>query len=386
MHSILLLGGRAPATLELARLFQRAGHRVVTAESVPVPLTAMSRAVARHYHVPAPAFALQDFAAALTAIINAEAITFLVATCEEIFHVARIRHMLPANCKVFVPPLPQLHTLHHKGLFIAQARGYGLAVPDTVMVTSDDGLAALYSKLDALVLKPVYSRFAGRTLIRPTVAQVQQQVRPTPDQPWVAQQYLHGQQWCTYSIAHEGTLTAHVTYPAEYTAGQGAAVAFRSVEHSTVRTWVETFVAAEKFTGQLAFDFIESATGEVYAIECNPRTTSGVHLLATHPQFVRAFFDPTTICITPAPNARAMLGAAMLLYGSPKSFSPVAWRRWWDTVRASRDAVWRGDDPTPMVGQFLGLGVFLARAVRRGISPLAATTWDIEWNGEGWST
>lgn len=381
METILLLGGRAPATLELARGFYQAGHRVVAAESVPMNLTAVSRAVARHYQIPPPAYDLQGLGQALGEIILKEKVTFLLPTCEEIFHVARVRHLLPETCRLFLPSLAELHRVHHKGQFVEQAQGYGLAVPETWVVTSQEELAPFLSESNAFVFKPAYSRFAAKTLIRPPQEAVKK-VCPTAQTPWVVQRFIAGWQICTYSVAQGDKLTAHCAYPTEWTAGQGATVAFRSIAHPASRAWVEKFVAESGWTGQIAFDFIETTTGAVVAIECNPRATSGVHLLATQPNFVSAYLEAGITCITPQAERMAMVGGGLLFYGWRNVRNYAQWQAWLRTLRNSRDVVWQWEDPRPWFRQWLALGAFVARAVRQGITPLEATTWDIEWNGE----
>ena len=77
------------------------------------------------------------------------------------------------------------------------------------------------------------------------------------------------------------------------------------MEHAAARAWVETFVAREGYTGQIAFDFIETEAGVMYALECNPRATSGVHLLAAHPEFAAAFFTPPPTLSVAAPPRQA---------------------------------------------------------------------------------
>jgi len=87
--NVLLTGGRAPATLELARIFHSAGHQVFLAESVSGSLTANSRAVAASFLIPPPRQQPKDFIRALIEIICQNKIDLLIPTCEEAFHVAR---------------------------------------------------------------------------------------------------------------------------------------------------------------------------------------------------------------------------------------------------------------------------------------------------------
>jgi len=192
MARVALTGGRAPATLELARLFARAGHSVFVAESVAWPLTRGSRAVTRSVRVPPPRHDPAGFADALAALMQRERIDLLVPTCEEIFYVALARDRLAQLGQVLVEPLEKLHALHHKGRFAERAARYGLAVPETVLLTSAAELETALAAPGAWVLKPAYSRFGSRTLLPPLTARALAKVRPTPAAPWVAQRFVRG--------------------------------------------------------------------------------------------------------------------------------------------------------------------------------------------------
>ena len=381
MPSLLLTGGRAPAALELARVFHRAGHTVFLAESVPWPLARPSRAVRRTFRVPAPNQDPAGFVRALLAVIRAERIDLLVPTCEELFFVAQGRAALAAACQVLAEPLETLRPLHDKWLFAQRAQAHGLLVPETRRVQSAAELRAALREPGEWVLKPAYSRFAARTLLPPHRARALAQVAPTPGAPWVVQRLVRGRQVCTYSLAHHGRLLAHTAYPAAFTAGQGAAIVFEHIDHPAARAWVERFVSAEAFSGQIAFDFIETEAGALYALECNPRATSGVHLLARHADFAAAFFTPPAATLTPPPGRPAMLAAAMWLYALPAVRSWPQLRAWAQTMLTARDVIFDWRDPLPALLQGLGVAHFLAWSRRHHISALEASTYDIEWNG-----
>jgi len=122
LKNILLTGGRAPATLELARLFHAAGHRVFVAESLPWHLCRGSRAVAKNFRVPPPNQNPTGFINELVSIIKKEQIDWLIPTCEETFYVAMGRDRLQQFCPVFSTDIDQLKTLHSKWEFIQQAQ------------------------------------------------------------------------------------------------------------------------------------------------------------------------------------------------------------------------------------------------------------------------
>ena len=200
---------------------------------------------------------------------------------------------------------------------------------------------------------------------------------------WVAQELIAGREICTYSVVQHGRLTAHAAYRADFTAGRGATIVFKSITHQATFDWVQRFVAAIGFTGQIAFDFIETSDGEVNALECNPRATSGVHLLASNPRFVEAFLNPPIDCITPLDNSSHMLSTAMLIYALPEALKKNNLKQWMNTFFNSNDVILNFKDPLPFLLQFRSLLAYMRLARQKGISPLEASTFDIEWNGEG---
>lgn len=370
-HTVLLTGARAPATLDLARKFHRQGWRVLTAESLPVDVCDQSNAVARSFRVPPPRFAPQQFIQALHAISDREAVDLIVPTCEEVFTVAAGREHLWG---AFVEPLERLITLHSKARFIERAASYGLLVPETQVITSREAARAALGA--EVVLKPEFSRFATQTIVRPHHPHDLLSVDARSDRRWVVQQFISGQALCTYSIAHGGRLTAHGTYPVTYTAGNGAAISFSATAHHRAQEWTAQFVAAANFTGQIALDFIETPSGALYAIECNPRATSGVHLFDD--DLVTAIHDPDAALIVPPDDRLTSIQAAMWVYGWRGAASLADW---WRTIWRSDDVIAVPGDRAPVWSQVRTLAHLMGVAARERISLLAASTHDIEWNG-----
>jgi glutathione synthase/RimK-type ligase-like ATP-grasp enzyme len=379
---ILLTGGRAPVALELARLFDRAGHAVYSAESFRPNLLRGSRAVRRHYTLPSPRFAPAAFRRALLAIIAREGITLVVPTCEEIYAVARLRDAVPPGCRVFADRFETLAALHSKWTFVKKARAHGLRVPATRLVDDPGDVAGLLPGAARLVLKPVYSRFGEGAIVHDRGARAVPRLAGPPRRAWLAQEFIAGRQLCTFSVAVAGRLVAHCAYPSEYRWGIGSTIYFRPIEHAAAFTWVERFVAREGFTGQIAFDFIEDQAGEPYAIECNPRATSGVHLFGGTGALVRAYTGEATALITPAPGRNPMVALAMLLRAPGEFRAPGRSRAWLAAFAQGRDVALDRRDPLPFAMQFVAMAAFALRARRLGITPTAATTYDIEYNGE----
>ena len=110
---ILLTGGRAPAAMELARLFAGQGHEVFLAESVRFPVTRFSKSVSRYFKLPQARFRPLAYGKALSEIIRTERIDVFVPTCEEIFYVAKAADDLK-QCFVWADTFEKLDLLHNK--------------------------------------------------------------------------------------------------------------------------------------------------------------------------------------------------------------------------------------------------------------------------------
>jgi len=238
-------------------------------------------------------------------------VDLLIPTCEEVFYLSKGRPNLKraSKCTLFFQDISILRVLHDKWLFAELVRTQsgslqkGVQIPNTTLIDSEKELLRVMEKNVDLVLKPCYSRFATQTIIKPSGIQDKQLQVVLSDVKkgvhWVGQHYVHGKHYCSYSIAHEGRVTAHACYPSEFTPGRvGATMVFESVKHNLIQDWVASFVKVNNLSGQYAFDFIE-AKDSVYVLECNPRSSSGIHLFADQPEFTDSILDPTSALLLP---------------------------------------------------------------------------------------
>lgn len=377
---VLVTGSRAPVALEMVRAFARAGHTVYAADTPRWTLASHSRYLARHFRVPPPRFDPGGFAAELERIVAAEGIDVLVPTCEEVFHVARAFGRLSARTRVFTMPLEVLAGLHHKGRFQALAASLGVRTPRTTVVTGVEELRAALPDFPAYLLKPAYSRFATRIVTNrgPLAGRVPvDAVRPTPEEPWLVQEFVEGELLCTYGTLHAGRVTAHCAYRTPFRVDHGSGVRFVSADGAETREVAARIGAALGYTGQLSCDFVLGVEGPV-VLECNPRATSGAHLLDPA-KLVGGILDPAQPAWTEPAGRGGQLWAPLLasVAGEP--------RRWLAALPAllrGGDVVLDPRDPLPALAQ-LRLGAHFARVARRnGTGMAAATTHDIEWNGE----
>jgi hypothetical protein len=376
LKHVLVLGARAPACLEWARAFRAAGWRVTVADSLHWPLARASRSAHGFLRLPEPRREPARWIDALAQAVRERGIDLVLPTCEEVFYLAHGRARIP--CRVLTSGFELLHRLHHKGWFADMTRGWPVQAPATRLLRSAQDLEPLRATSRDWVFKPAYSRFASRTLIRPAPQRLAG-VQPSEAQPWVAQRFVAGREHCSYSLLVDGRLTAHTCYHPRYRVGRGSGIWFEPTDPAPVRALVERFGAETGYTGQVAFDLIEAADGSCQVIECNPRATSGVHLLGHQPAALVAALlgeAPALLVSDGQPRAVAL---AMLLFGAPRHGLR---RHFWRDFRQASDVVTRPGDRALLAAQGLGLAEVAGRALARRIGLLQAATADIEWDGQ----
>ena len=378
--NILVTSSRAPVALDLIRAFAHAGHTVFASDTVCWTVSSHSRYLARHFVTSPPRHAPDSFARELQAIVVHQQIDWLIPTSEEVFYVARCHAVLAAHTRVFTEPLALLTELHHKYRFGQHCAALGITTPRTALIDSNVVLQELLPRFPRFLLKPAFSRFATRIITNCGVRAGRLPLSacdPTPAQPWVLQEFIDGTGICTYSTLHNGRVTAHCAYQTPRTVDGGAGVQFRSVDGAATLTIAEKLGRALNYTGQLSLDFIENERG-LHILECNPRATSGLHLLAPA-TLVGAITQPDApLLVAPAGRTR-QLTAAMLASGAAH---PAQWRELFRQAVLVGDVVFQPDDPLPALVQLVAAAGFGVKALRRGMSMTKAMTENIEWNGE----
>lgn len=377
MSRVLITGARAPVALHLSRLFHAAGHDVLLADSHALPLSRGTR-TARYVRLPAPRGAVAAYGEAVERLVRNAHIDLVIPTCEEVFFLAAVRDLHARAIPLFAPPFGHLARAHHKGHFAADAAGFGADPPRTDLVTSAAELAAI-PDAEHRVLKPAWSRFASRVLIRPGQADLARIV-PTPGDPWVVQDYLPGEELCSYGVAVAGQLVAFAAYRPLHRAGLGAGVAFEPVDAPEAESLARLYARRTGWTGQISFDFRRDASGGLHVIECNPRAVSGLHFFTAADALPNAMLAGRP-CVPG--NRRAMtVPLALLVYGLPAAIRGRALRAFWSDLRRMQNLLAWPEDGAARLSQLLALGEIALLALRTGRTLQQAATEDIEWNGE----
>ena len=370
----MVTGARAPVALHWAWALRAVGRRVFLADSLRWPIGAgFSDRYLRHAP---PRYDLDGFRRDVLALCARHGIGLIVPTCEEVFWLGQIAADLAAvGVRVFAPPMPLLAQVHDKGAFIDLCGQFWPHLPKTLRLNCAADLADL-SNPAGLVLKPAFSRFASRTLICPAPSDVAK-VRPSPRDPWVAQAFLPGREVCAFAVAFQGKVTALSVYQPVYRAGSGAGIYFQPVAPAPALAFVSAFAVATGWTGQVSFDLIETEAG-IAPIECNPRATSGLHLLRDAKALVAAMDGGGPVMVPADARAQCVRLAMWLYAGWANRGRLPAFRA--DIARTHEALVWDGVS-VGVAAQARALAEIAVMALRRRQGLMAAATADMEWNG-----
>lgn len=378
-QTVLITGARAPVALHLARLFHGAGWRVLLADTPAVPLSADSSACDAYFRLPPPRFEQQRYGDVVEALVKRENVVLVVPTCEEIFYLAAIWRERSLTARLFAPDTDLLARAHNKFDFIELCRSLNLPAPPTVLLQNRADLASVRSTASQMVFKPAWSRFASRVLLQPKPEELED-LAPTAQAPWVAQEFIAGKEISAYAIAQNGHLQALSLYCSTYRAGKGAGIYFKPVENEAAKTFVAGFAVGTGWTGQLSFDLILKADGTVLPLECNPRATSGLHFFRNPKAFAQAIctgegsVEPDVAC----PQTARL---ALWIYALPTALRRGELRGFLRDLESAEELLdWPGD-PAPKRAQWRTLGEIAALALRHRISLQRASTRDIEWDG-----
>lgn len=359
MSSILLTGARAPVTLELCRAFAQQGHQVYLADMNLLPIARWSRFVEQYLRIPAPVQEFTAFKQALKDLLERYQIEHLIPTCEEAFYVSKIKDELP--CKVWTNDFELMVELHHKQRFLGLAKNF-FQIPATLSCTQFKD----WKNAEAYVFKPVFSRFASQVIIGQPESKCQAP-RQKP-QDWIAQERLIGQEICVYSIWRQGQIGGFAAYRPMQRAGKGASVYFESFFRQDIFEAVKKFGEHYQIEGQLSFDLM-LCRDKVYVLECNPRSTSGAHLLGE--DLAACFLSDQQVVLRSAKTKAIKLA---WLLNRPKSIFSKDFSK-------LEDVIWEPQDPWPFFLQGLSVLELLYLAIRHWQNVLAVSTRDIEFNG-----
>lgn len=357
--TILVSGGKMTKSLQLARSFHAAGHRVVLVESHKYWFSGhrFSRSVDRFYTLPKPDS--PDYANALLDVVKREHVHLYVPVCSPVssLYDSNAIPLLSAHCDVMHVDPSKIHRLDDKYQFSRAAEALDLNVPKSFLITDPEQVVRFdfskerrryiiksikYDSVRRLDLTKLPAKSAAAT------AEFARSLPISKSNPWIMQEFIPGKEYCTHGTLRDGELRVHCC--CESSAFQ---INYENVEKPAIEAWVKKFAEGVDLTGQASFDFIEADDdGQMYAIECNPRTHSAITMFYNQPGIVEAYLGHTPLAAPIGPLASSrptywIYHEIWRLIGDVNSRAAIFDRL--RTIARGRDAVFDWRDPLPFL-------------------------------------
>jgi len=206
----------------------------------------------------------------------------------------------------------------------------------------------------------------------------------SPGNGTLVQRFIEGEHLSSLSLLDRGREIATVVYRGTVFAGT-VAICFERVDDAVaVHRWVSGFCENLEYSGFIAFDFIVDETGTAWAIECNPRVTSGAHFFDSE-SLAAAMREPSSSSEIPFKPGRRMQWAYSTLteaYAALFAGRFAEFRRRLAAMFTAADVVWSTRDPLPFLLMTPMSWEILWPAMTRGLSLGEATQRDIAWFSE----
>lgn len=280
---VLVTTSRMPCAIDEIRKLGERGHEVIATDTFRSAPGSHSRYVARATLTASPTHDTPRFIEQVAAIVREEHIDLIVPAFEEVFYLAKHESSLPSSAERFFSGFDVLATLHDKTRFLGLAADLGLTVPRSVVARSTEELRAATREFPSYFAKPVFSR-GGVDLCTnkgPLAGALPVEAcEVTKERPWIVQEFVDGLDVCTFSVVHRGRVTGHSAYVHPREIEHAGGIVFESVDEPACLRAAQQISEATGYHGQLSFDFLKTPSGMVL-IECNPRPTAGVHVLAS---------------------------------------------------------------------------------------------------------
>lgn len=357
--NIFISGGKMTKALQLARSFHAAGHRVVLTETDKYWLSGhrFSKAVDKFYTTPVPQENSQAYTQALIDIIKKENIDIYIPVNSPVasYYDSFVKPVLSEYCQVFHLDIEVTEMLDDKFAFSLKASHMGLSVPKSFKITTPEQVINFdfSGETRKYILKSIpYDSVRRLDLTKlpcETPEQTEAFVRSLPiseQKPWIMQEFIPGKEYCTHSTVRNGEVRLHCC--CESSAFQ---VNYENIEHSKIRQWITHFLGELGVTGQLSFDFIEAEDGEIYAIECNPRTHSAITTFYNHPEVANAYIgkQPQIEPIKPLVNSKLTYWFYHEIWRLTDIRSFKQLKNWVVNIWRGTDAIYQFNDPLPFL-------------------------------------
>jgi len=354
--NILLTGGKMSKALQLARSFHAAGHTVFLVETPKYWLSGhrFSNAVKRFYTVPVPQHDPDGYCQGLLDIVQREQIDAFIPVSSPIgsYYESLAKPLLSPHCEVIHFDAEMTQMLDNKYAFCQKAHSLRLSAPKVFLITEPQQILDFDFETDGsrYLLKSIpYDSVSRLDMTQLPFEGMADYVKTLPisqDKPWVMQEFIKGQEYCTHSTVRQGVIRLHCC--AKSSPFQ---VNYEQVDNPAIDQWVQTLVQGLNLTGQISIDFIQAEDGTVYPIECNPRTHSAITMFYNHPGVADAYLKDSdnSFPITPLANSKPTYWLYHELWRLIKIRSVTDLKAWVHKMVKGTDAIFQVNDPLPFL-------------------------------------
>ncbi|MGK7920063.1 MAG: ATP-grasp domain-containing protein [Trichodesmium sp.] len=359
--NVLITGAKMTKSLQLARSFHAAGHKVFLLESNKYWLSGnrFSNTVSGFYTVPAPNKNWDSYCQELVEIIKNKNIDIFIPVSSAVvsYYESLVKPILSPYCEVFHFDPDITKMLDNKFTFIEKAKSFGLSVPKSFLITNPEQIINFNFAADGskYILKSInydsVRRLNMTKLPMNSKSKMEEFINSLPiseENPWIMQEFVKGKEYCTHSTVRKGKIRLYCC--CESSEFQ---VNYQHVEQPKIYEWVEKFVRELNITGQISFDFIQTEDGRVFPIECNPRTHSAITTFHDHPEVANAYLkdsqNDNETSILPLPNSKPTYWTYHELWRLTEIKSLGKLKTWMKRITAGTDAIFQVNDPLPFL-------------------------------------
>lgn len=372
--NILVTGARSLAALKVIRNFGFYGNRVYAADSIKNPICKHSKFLRNYFFIASAKFDEKRYISQIISIVNDFSIDVLFPICEEIFYISKNKSEFKKFCpelKILADDFDKLKFLHNKFQFYKISKSLEIPTAKSIFVSSKVALDEFIEKNGKTILRPIFSRFGTSAL---TINDSSQIKKDFINQNLIASKFISdGKLVCYYCFCENGKIKFDISYSSPFESSVNACTAFEIFKSDDkIRRYAEKIIKFLNLSGNISFDFIHSKD-EFYIIECNPRITSGIHMLAKN-NFENMFFKKISSQDVVKINSQILI--LNILNFKNYTF------KFLKKMFSFKDVLFCKRDLKPFFATPVFIFEILKISAKKSVSLIDATTYDINWNGE----
>ena len=291
---VLVTSARLPHAVGVIRALGEAGHEIYATDTFRTSPGLHSTHVKERILTASPAFETKTFVGQIADAVAKHSIDLVLPAFEEVFYLSKHLPEQENPEKYFCSPFDTLYQLHDKKKFVDLAHELDLPIARTITASSPEELVAAAKEFPEFFARAAFSRGGVELLTNtgPLAGAVKiEDCHPTAENPWLVQEFVHGEDLCSMSVAHHGKLSAHCTYMHPLTIEHAGGIVFESIDEPEAFEVSKRIIEHLGYHGNISIDWLRSADGKLHLVECNPRPTAAIFTMDPQ-RYSKALFEP----------------------------------------------------------------------------------------------